>query len=79
MATWDIRLRKSPFELSLPSSFALSVGTQPSLEEGKRSRSPVKTQVYEQQILRNGMQRLHERSAQDLFSHDATSRMDLVH
>ncbi len=45
MATWDFRSRKRPFELSLPSSFSLSDGTGSSIQEGYRSRSPVKTQV----------------------------------
>jgi len=35
--------------------------------------------VYVQQIIREGMQRLHERSAKDLFRQDAMSWMDLVH
>lgn len=43
MATWDIRSRKRPLELSLPSSFSLSDGTGSSIQEG--NRSPVKTQV----------------------------------
>ena len=47
--------------------------------EGNGSRSQEKTRVYGQKTIREGMQRLHERSAQDLSRHDATSWMDLVH
>ena len=79
LATWDIRSRKRPFELSLPSSYSLSGGTGSSIQEGNRSRSPVKTQVYGQQIIREGVQRLYERPAKDLFRHDATSVMEFVH
>ena len=73
-----------PFEKETPWAFItllflLSGGTQPSIEEGNGSRSQEKTRVYGQQTIREGMQKLHERSAKDLFSHDAISWMDLVH
>jgi hypothetical protein len=35
--------------------------------------------VYGQQAIRESMQRPHKRSAEDLFSHNAMSWMDLVH
>src|SRR6266700_8351035 len=79
MATWDIRSRKRQLGLSLSASFSLSGGTQPSIEEGNRSRSQDKTPVNGQQTIREGMQRLHERPATDLFRHDAPSWMGLVH
>ena len=60
-------------------SFSLSGRTQPSIEEGNGSRSPEKTRVYGQKTIREGMQWLHERSAQDLSRHDSMSWMDLVH
>ena len=79
MATWDIRSRKRQLGLSLSASFSLSGGTQPSIEEGNRSRSQEKTPVNGQQTIREGMQRLHERPVTDFFRHDATSWMELVH
>src|SRR5438309_5507108 len=79
MATWDIRSRKRPLGLSSPASFSLSGGTQPSIEEGNGSRSQEKTRVYGQKTIREGMQWLYERSAQDLSRHDSTSWIDLVH
>ena len=79
MATWDIRSGKRPFEPSLPASFSLSGGTRLSIQEGNRSRSPEKTQVYGQQLIRKGMQWLFEELAKYLLSHDATNWMDLVH
>jgi len=60
MATWDIRSRKRLFEPSLPASFSLSGGTRLSIQVGNRSRSPEKTQVYGQLIMREGMHRLQE-------------------
>jgi hypothetical protein len=48
-------------------------------EEGNRSLSQEKTLVYGQQTIREGLPWLHERPVKDLFSHDATSWMDLVH
>ncbi len=47
--------------------------------EGNGSRLQEKARVYGQKTIREGMQRLHERSAQDLSRHDATSWMNLVH
>jgi len=43
------------------------------------SHRPEKPNVFGQQSIREGMQRLHERSAIDLFRHDAMSWIDLVH
>ena len=79
LATWHIRSRKRSLELSLPPSFLWSNGTQPPIEEGNRSRPPEKTRIFGQQITEEGIQRLQERSAKDLFRHDATSWMDQVH
>ena len=79
MATWDIRSRKRPFELSSPASFTLSDGTQSSIEEGNGSHSQGKTGRSGQPTLTKGMHGLHERAAKDHLRHDATSWMDLVH
>ena len=40
---------------------------------------PEKTGVDGQRTIRDGMQRLQERSSADLFIHDTTSWMDLFH
>jgi hypothetical protein len=49
------------------------------MEEGNRSRSQEKTPECGQLTIREGIQQLYERPAKDLFRHDATIWMDLVH
>src|SRR5262249_30272017 len=60
-------------------SFSLSGGTEPSIQEGNCSHSQEKTAVSGQQTTREGRQWLHEWPAKDLFRHETTSRMDLIH
>jgi hypothetical protein len=43
------------------------------IEEGNLSRSAEKTQLYGQQTLKKGMQRLQERPATDLISHELSA------
>jgi len=71
--------KKWPLGLSPPASFSWSDGTQPSKWRGNGSHRPEKPNVFGQQSIREGMQRLHERSAIDLYRHDAMSWIDLVH
>jgi hypothetical protein len=60
-------------------AFSLSGGTQPSIEERNLSRTQENTRMYGQQTIKKGMHRLQARSLADLFRHDATSWIDLVH
>ena len=46
LATWYIRSKKKSFGLSSSASFSLSGGTQPSIQEGNRSRPQEKTRRY---------------------------------
>src|SRR6266566_543122 len=74
-----MRSRKRHLGLPPPSAFPVSGGTQPSIEERNGSCAQGKTREDGQQTIREGMQRLHERPATDLFRHDAPSWMGLVH
>jgi hypothetical protein len=60
LATWHIRSKKWQLGLSLPASFSLSAGTQPTKEQGNGSHRPEKTLGYGQQIIKEDMQRLYE-------------------
>src|SRR5215469_6303410 len=75
MATWIIRSRKRPFRISPPASFSWSGSPQSSKWQANGSHGYEKTPVYGQQAIRKGMHRPHERSATDLFRHDAPSWM----
>src|SRR5690348_12814032 len=79
MATWDIRSRKRPFELSLPASFSLPGGTKAIDPGGVSFSSTRENSGVWAAIIREGLQWLHEWPTKDLFRHDTTSWMDLVH